>query len=201
MPRASRQLPEKTLTISLSFRPTVVQNAPVLRVGGPLRTRGTVAGGYAARVRVCSGEGSVMKAIARSLVVIFVALIAVPALAVSYTMTAAVQLLAVTGLYMGGTEHPLSHPARYGGVHQRVHGPCGTTITLFPLPRGAGQPRRRGLPGGVLPGIGSTTFDDSVDVGRSNLNRLHPADSPATAGSCTAAPGARSTSSATRRVQ
>ncbi len=51
-----------------------------------------------------------MKAIARSLVVIFVALIAVPALAVSVTITTAVQLLATTALIMGGTQHPLSTP-------------------------------------------------------------------------------------------
>src|SRR5262245_64147992 len=49
-----------------------------------------------------------MKAIARSLVVIFVALIAVPALAVTQTVTTAVQLLATTVLVMGGTQHPLS---------------------------------------------------------------------------------------------
>ena len=51
-----------------------------------------------------------MKAIARSLVVILVALIAVPALAVSVTITTAVQLLATTALIMGGTQHPLSTP-------------------------------------------------------------------------------------------
>ena len=59
-----------------------------------------------------------MKVIARSLVVIFVALIAVPALAVSVTITTAVQLLAaVTGLYMGGTQHPLSVPPDTNSVH------------------------------------------------------------------------------------
>ncbi len=51
-----------------------------------------------------------MKSIARSLVVILVALIAVPALAVSVTLTTAVQLLATTALIMGGTQHPLSNP-------------------------------------------------------------------------------------------
>ena len=53
-----------------------------------------------------------MKAIARSLVVILMALIAVPALAVSVTLTTAVQLLA-TGVDMGGTQHPLSTPPGY----------------------------------------------------------------------------------------
>ena len=51
-----------------------------------------------------------MKAIARSLVVVLVALIAVPALAVSVTLMTAVQLLATTALIMGGTQHPLSFP-------------------------------------------------------------------------------------------
>ena len=51
-----------------------------------------------------------MKAIARSLVVVLVALIAVPALVVTTVITSAVQLLATTALIMGGTEHPLSYP-------------------------------------------------------------------------------------------
>src|SRR5689334_9368563 len=54
------------------------------------------------------GEGSDMKAISRSLVMIFVALIAVPVLAVTQTVTNAIQLLATTVLVMGGTQHPLS---------------------------------------------------------------------------------------------
>ena len=49
-----------------------------------------------------------MKALARSLVVVLVALIAVPALVVTTAVTSAVQLLATTALIMGGTQHPLS---------------------------------------------------------------------------------------------
>ena len=49
-----------------------------------------------------------MKAISRFLVVMFVALIAVPALAVTQTITTAVQLLATTVLMMGGTGTPLA---------------------------------------------------------------------------------------------
>ena len=49
-----------------------------------------------------------MKSMARSLVVIFVALIAVPSLAVTQTLTTAVQLLATTVLMMGGTGTPLA---------------------------------------------------------------------------------------------
>lgn len=51
-----------------------------------------------------------MKTIARSLIVVLVALISVPALAVSVTIATAVQLLAATALIMGGTQHPLSTP-------------------------------------------------------------------------------------------
>ena len=54
-----------------------------------------------------------MKAIARSLVVILVALIAVPALAVSVAITTAVQLLATTALIMGGHAAPAVGPDRY----------------------------------------------------------------------------------------
>ncbi len=49
-----------------------------------------------------------MKVVARSLAVIFIAVIAVPALAVTQTLTTAVQLLATTVLMMGGTGTPLA---------------------------------------------------------------------------------------------
>jgi hypothetical protein len=49
-----------------------------------------------------------MKSIARSLIVVLVALIAVPALVVTATITTAVQLLATTVLILGGTEHSLA---------------------------------------------------------------------------------------------
>jgi hypothetical protein len=79
-----------------------------------------------------------MKAIARSLVVILIALIAVPALAVSVTLTTAVQLLATTALIMGGTQHPLSNPpdtnefiqdyfeSRGGPLHHSRQRQCGS---------------------------------------------------------------------------
>lgn len=51
-----------------------------------------------------------MKAIARSLVVIFVALIAVPVVAFTQTVSTAVALLATTVLMMGGTGTPLADP-------------------------------------------------------------------------------------------
>ena len=111
-----------------------------------------------------------MKAIARSLVVIFVALIAVPALAVSVTITTAVQLLATTALIMGGTQHPLSFPPdpddfvnTYMGQatdHYIIPGadpdePIETYAVIYPAE--------------FFPVFGTTTFDDSVEVGVSSL--------------------------------
>lgn len=111
-----------------------------------------------------------MKAIARSLVVVFVALIAVPALAVSYTIATAVQLLAVTGFYMGGTQHPLTTPpddpafisnymnlADHNYIFPATHTDPTTQVAVV-------------YPAEFFPVFGSTTFDDSVAAGRSNLN-------------------------------
>ena len=117
-----------------------------------------------------------MKAIARSLVVILIALIAVPALAVSVTLTTAVQLLATTALIMGGTQHPLSIPPDTNQfitdymnlADQQLHRPDAS-----PASHPTEQPGTRGLPRAsslllVLPL--TTTFDDSVAVGRNNLD-------------------------------
>ena len=81
-----------------------------------------------------------MKAIARSLVVILMALIAVPALAVSVTLTTAVQLLATTALIMGGTQHPLSSPTDPTDFVTGLHGPGGSTITSIPMDHRASEP-------------------------------------------------------------
>ena len=75
-----------------------------------------------------------MKAIARSLVVVFVALIAVPALAVSYTIATAVQLLATTALIMGGTGHPLGPPDDNTFVSMYMS----QAVNNFIVPAGAG---------------------------------------------------------------
>ena len=61
-----------------------------------------------------------MKSIARSLVIVLVALIAVPALVVSVTMTAAVQLLATTALIMGGTQHSAVDADRFDQASSRA---------------------------------------------------------------------------------
>ena len=112
-----------------------------------------------------------MKAIARSLVVIFAALIAVPALAVTYTITTAVQLLAATALIMGGTQHPLSTPPDdpTGFIAPYMN----QAVNNFIVPAGAGPVDNRVAviyPAEFFPVFGSTTFDDSVEDGQENLN-------------------------------
>ncbi|HKV18999.1 MAG TPA: PE-PPE domain-containing protein [Mycobacterium sp.] len=111
-----------------------------------------------------------MKAIARSLVVVLVALIAVPALVISVTVTTAVQLLAATAFVMGGTQHPLSNPpdtdqfiADYLGLAQDhyIEPAYGAPANAVPVV----------YPAEFFPTFGSMTFDDSVAVGRDNLNK------------------------------
>ena len=113
-----------------------------------------------------------MKAIARSLVVILVALIAVPALAVSVTITTAVQLLATTALIMGGTQHPLSTPPDDPDLSSSRTWARRSTTSSFLRP--ACRTNRVAViyPAEFFPVFGSTTFDDSVDDGRDNLGRL-----------------------------
>lgn len=111
-----------------------------------------------------------MKSIARSLIVILVALIAVPALAVSYTIATAVQLLATTALIMGGTEHPLSFPTdddlfvntymsdavdHYIEPGADSEAPITTYAVIYPAE--------------FFPTFGSKTFDTSVDEGVDSL--------------------------------
>ena len=123
-----------------------------------------------------------MKAIARSLVVVLVALISVPALVVSVTITAAVQLLATTALIMGGTQHPLSAS---GDTNQFVNDYFGQATGNFIVP-GSNPPGTIDTyavvyPAEFAPVFGTTTFDDSVDAGVSNLG----ACLGATGGICT----------------
>jgi PE-PPE domain len=111
-----------------------------------------------------------MKAIARSLVVILVALIAVPALAISVTITTAVQLLAMTALIMGGTQHPLSTPPDdpTGFIAPYMN----QAVNNYIVPAGAGPVDNRVAviyPAEFFPVFGSTTFDDSVEEGVGNL--------------------------------
>ena len=113
-----------------------------------------------------------MKVIARSLVVIFVALIAVPALAVSVTITTAVQLLAaVTGVvsWAAPSIRCPSHRIRIEFINEYMD--LADNNYIKP---GTGQtPTNRVAviyPAEFFPVFGSTTFDDSVDAGRDNLN-------------------------------
>ena len=104
-----------------------------------------------------------MKAIARSLVVILIALIAVPALAVSVTLTTAVQLLATTALIMGGTQHPLSLPT---DPNDFVTGYMDQAINNYIDPDGSPVPPNpteynrvcRHLPGRILPRVRHDDF-------------------------------------------
>ncbi|HEV7850203.1 MAG TPA: PE-PPE domain-containing protein [Mycobacterium sp.] len=110
-----------------------------------------------------------MKSIARSLIVVLVALVAVPALVVTATITTAVQLLAVTGLYMGGTEHPLGPPDSPGFVEEYMN----LADANYIGPATGETPSTRVAvvyPAQFFPVFGSTTFDESVDAGRDNLN-------------------------------
>src|SRR5829696_4148435 len=121
-------------------------------------------------------EVPLMKAIARSLVVVLVALSAVPALVVSTVITSAVQLLAVTGFYMGGTQHPLSSPPDDPGFIQSYMNLADQNyiIPATGTTPGAGYGQRVAVvyPAQVAPFspfLSTSTLDNSVAVGRENL--------------------------------
>src|SRR6478672_9200632 len=117
------------------------------------------------------GVGPDMKSIARSLVIMLVALIAVPALVVSVTITATVQLLAVTGFYMGGTQHPLSTPPDTAQFVKDYMDLADAHYIYPATGTDPADPNRVAVvyPAEFFPVFGSTTFDDSVAVGRDNL--------------------------------
>jgi hypothetical protein len=115
-----------------------------------------------------------MKAIARSLVIVLVALIAVPALVVSTAITSAVQLLAaVTGFYMGGTQHPLSIPP---DTAQFITDYMNLADKNYIVPAADVAPGTRipvVYPAQVAPFspfLSTSTLDNSVLVGRNNLD-------------------------------
>ena len=78
-----------------------------------------------------------MKVIARSLVVIFVALIAVPALAVSYTITTAVQLLADDGVDHGRHAASAVQPSGFGCDSSDEYMDLAETNYIIPMGTGA----------------------------------------------------------------
>src|SRR6185312_7563073 len=109
-----------------------------------------------------------MKAISRSLVMIFVALIAVPALAVTQTLTTAFQLLATTVLILGGTGHSLGpgddpnyvNPYLGYAVNNYIDpGPSNIQYNVYAVT----------YPAQFFPVSGTTTFDNSVGQGVTNL--------------------------------
>jgi PE-PPE domain len=114
-----------------------------------------------------------MKAISRSLVMIFVALIAVPALAVTQTLTTAFQLLATTVLILGGTGHSLGP----GDDPNYVKPYLGYAVNNYIDPGGSNTtPTSTNYhvyavtyPAQFFPVSGTTTFDNSVGQGVSNL--------------------------------
>ncbi len=124
-----------------------------------------------------------MRMIARSLPAVCLALFGAIVLAVSWTMTTAVQLLA-TALIMGGTLHPLSTPpddpvlyinpymsnAVDGYINPAADAPTGTTGTGT---EGVGDDDDRYAvitPEQFFPVFGSMTVDQSVAEGFANLN-------------------------------
>ncbi len=109
-----------------------------------------------------------MKSVARSLIVVLVALIAVPALAVSVTLTTAVQLLATTVLILGGTGHSLAPGDDPTYVNQYL----GYAVNNYIDPgSGAGDYNVYAVtyPAQFFPVSGTTTFDNSVSDGVDNL--------------------------------
>ncbi|RDH76226.1 PE-PPE domain-containing protein [Mycolicibacterium moriokaense] len=134
------------------------------------RSRGTVAGGRQRELEGLRGEGPDMKAIARSLVVVLVALVSVPALVVTATITTAVQLLATTALIMGGTQHPLSPPTDDSiFVNQYFGQAVNNYIIPGSNPAAPIDTYAVIYPAEFAPVFGSTTFDSSVSQGVSNL--------------------------------
>jgi hypothetical protein len=114
-----------------------------------------------------------MKAIARSLIVVLVALIAVPALVITTAITSAVQLLATTALIMGGTEHPLSNPPDSDDF---VNNYFSQAVNNFispglSVPAGSVDTYAVTYPAEFFPTFGTTTFEDSVADGRQNLGQ------------------------------
>jgi hypothetical protein len=112
-----------------------------------------------------------MKAISRSLIMIFVALIAVPTLAVTQTVTTAAQLLlaSTTALILGGTQHPLSSPTDGPAfVNNYFSQATGNYIVPGGNPGGA-TTYAVIYPAEFAPVFGTTTFDNSVAAGQQNL--------------------------------
>jgi hypothetical protein len=121
-----------------------------------------------------------MKSIARSLVIMLVALIAVPVLAVSVTLTTAVQLLATTALILGGTQHSLGADDDQAYIPGYLDWAANGFINPGYRPTPTPSPINTVAvvyPAQFAPVTGTTTFDDSVENGVANLGSCLDANS------------------------
>ena len=116
-----------------------------------------------------------MRVIARSLCVAFVAFIGAIGLALAWTTTTAIQLLATTALIMGGTDHPLIGPKDSPSF---VTDYLNKAVTLYIDPSATAGNGTAGsvdkvvavyTPEEFFPVYGSLPFNESVEIGRQNL--------------------------------
>ena len=117
-----------------------------------------------------------MRVIARSMCVAFIAFLGVVGLAVAWTTTTAVQLLATTALIMGGTDHPLIGPKDSPSF---VTDYLDKAVTLYINPSATAGNGTAGsvdkvvpvyTPEEFFPVYGSLPFNQSVEIGRQNLH-------------------------------
>ena len=117
-----------------------------------------------------------MRVIARSLGVAFIALLGAIGLAVAWTTTTAVQLLATTALIMGGTDHPLVGPKDSPSF---VTDYLDNAVSLYINPSADAGNGTAGsvdnvvpvyTPEEFFPVYGSLPFNQSVEIGRQNLH-------------------------------
>ena len=99
-----------------------------------------------------------MRVTLRSLLVGFLALLGAVVVAISWSMTTAVQLQATTALIMGGTNNPDPNATYIADITQRYLDPFGD-LPYDPPPVGVHTPEQ------FFPVFGSQTFDDSVAEG------------------------------------
>ena len=112
-----------------------------------------------------------MRVSARSLWVSFLALLGAIAVAISWTMTTAVQLQATTALIMGGTNNPDPDATYIADITQRYLDPF-SDLPYDPPPVGVHTPEQ------FFPVFGSQTFDDSVAEGVLDLQDAIDANTP-----------------------
>jgi hypothetical protein len=112
-----------------------------------------------------------MRGTARSLWVGFLALLGAVVVAISWSMTSAVQLQATTALIMGGTDNPDPDATYIADITQRYLDPFGD-LPYDPPPVGVHTPEQ------FFPVFGSQTFDDSVAEGVLDLQDAIDVNTP-----------------------